>query len=62
MVMLIPSEEIIEDTITNPSIDAKSLNCIKEKCFPIQYSLKLDVNATKSSCEHLVKSRLVPKN
>jgi hypothetical protein len=36
-VMLIPSEEMIANTLTKPS-NAESLNCLKEKCFLIQYS------------------------
>jgi hypothetical protein len=37
VVMLIPSEEMIANNLTKPS-NAKSLNCLKEKCFLIQYS------------------------
>jgi hypothetical protein len=37
VVMLIPSEEMIADTLTKPS-NAESLNRLKEKCFLVQYS------------------------
>jgi hypothetical protein len=37
VVMLIPSEQMIADTLTKPS-NAESLNRLKEKCFLIQYS------------------------
>jgi hypothetical protein len=36
-VVLIPSEEMIADTLTNSS-NVKSLNCLKERCFLVQYS------------------------
>ena len=36
-VVLIPSKDMIADALTKSS-NAKSLNCLKEKCFLVQYS------------------------